>query len=49
MEDMPAFVDSQRRLVDFAEGRNVTQVVDWHVEMTARPGGEGVVTPGAGR
>lgn len=36
--DFPAFVDSLRRLVDFAAERDVTWVMGCHIEMTTRPG-----------
>lgn len=38
VEDMPAFVDSLRRLVAFAEARPVAHVLGCHIEMTSRPG-----------
>jgi hydroxyacylglutathione hydrolase len=36
--DFPAFLDSVRRLVDFAAAREVTWVLGCHIEMTDRPG-----------
>jgi hydroxyacylglutathione hydrolase len=38
VQDMPAFVDSLRRLVALAEAREVTHVLGCHVEMTRTPG-----------
>jgi glyoxylase-like metal-dependent hydrolase (beta-lactamase superfamily II) len=38
VEDMPAFADSVRRLVDFAEARPVAHVLGCHIEMTRQPG-----------
>jgi hydroxyacylglutathione hydrolase len=37
VRDFPAFLDSIRRLVDFAATRQVTWVLGCHVEMTSRP------------
>ena len=36
--DVPAFVASMRRAVDFADGRTVTHVLGCHIEMTSTPG-----------
>lgn len=36
--DMPAFVDSMDRLVEFAKARPVTHVMGCHIEMSTRPG-----------
>ena len=38
VRDFPAFVDSMRRLVEFAESHEVTHVLGCHIEMTRRPG-----------
>ncbi|HEX5404269.1 MAG TPA: MBL fold metallo-hydrolase [Pseudonocardiaceae bacterium] len=38
VKDFPAFVDSIRRLVDFAAARDVTWVLGCHIEMTTKPG-----------
>lgn len=36
--DFPAYVDSMRRAVEFAEARTVTHVLGCHIEMTDAPG-----------
>lgn len=38
VRDYPAYLDSMRRLLDFAEAREVTHVLGCHIEMTTRPG-----------
>ena len=38
VQDTPAFTDSLRRMVAFAEAREVTHVLGCHVEMTRTPG-----------
>ena len=38
VRDFAAYVDSMRRLVDFAESRHVTHVLGCHIEMSTRPG-----------
>ena len=38
VSDFPAYVDSMRRLVEFAEAREVSHVLGCHIEMTTRPG-----------
>ena len=38
VEDMPAFLDSLARLVDFAESHPIGHVLGGHIEMTDRPG-----------
>jgi hydroxyacylglutathione hydrolase len=38
IEDMPAYVDSLNRLVDFAEARSISHVLGCHIEMTVAPG-----------
>ena len=38
VRDFPAYVDSLKRLVEFAESRTVAHVLGCHIEMTTRPG-----------
>jgi hydroxyacylglutathione hydrolase len=38
VRDIPAYVDSMRRLVGFAEERRVSHVLGCHIEMTTKPG-----------
>jgi hydroxyacylglutathione hydrolase len=38
VRDIPAYVDSMSRLVDFAEERGVSYVLGCHIEMTTQPG-----------
>jgi glyoxylase-like metal-dependent hydrolase (beta-lactamase superfamily II) len=38
VEDMPAFLDSLRRMIELAEARDVTHVFGCHVEMTRTAG-----------
>jgi hydroxyacylglutathione hydrolase len=38
VRDIPAYVDSMNRLVDFAEARRVSHVLGCHIEMTTQPG-----------
>jgi glyoxylase-like metal-dependent hydrolase (beta-lactamase superfamily II) len=38
VRDIPAYVDSMRRLVEFAEERRISHVLGCHIEMTTEPG-----------
>lgn len=38
VSDMPAYIDSMRRLVEFAEARQVSHILGCHIEMTVAPG-----------